>query len=71
MLAMKNPYDVLGVERNATEEEIKKAVRALSKEYHPDVWANATESEQKVAEAKMKDITVSASILLYGKRRGI
>ena len=33
---MYDPYSVLGVDRNASEEEIKKAYKALSRRYHPD-----------------------------------
>lgn len=39
-LLSKSPYDVLGVTRHATEAEIKKAYRKLSKFYHPDKVRN-------------------------------
>ena len=37
---MRDPYEVLGLERGASEEEVKKAYRKLSRIYHPD--ANVT-----------------------------
>ena len=37
---MYDPYSVLGISRNASEEEIKKAYKALSRRYHPDANVN-------------------------------
>lgn len=51
---MNDPYQVLGVSRGATEEEIKKAYRALSRKYHPDANVNNPNKDQ--AEEKFKEI---------------
>src|SRR5262245_42456723 len=44
-------YEVLGVERDASEGEIKKAFRALARELHPDVNAHDPEAEEQFKEA--------------------
>ncbi|SET56791.1 J domain-containing protein [Lacrimispora sphenoides] len=47
---MKNLYHVLGITNTATEEEIKKAYRTLSKKYHPDVNPGDSEREERFME---------------------
>ncbi len=49
-----DPYQVLGVARDASEEEIKKAYRALSRKYHPD--ANINNPNRAQAEEKFKQV---------------
>ena len=44
-------YEVLGVSKNATDDEIKKAYRSLAKKYHPDLNPGDAEAEKKFKEA--------------------
>lgn len=50
----KNPYDVLGVSQNASDDEVKKAYRDLSRKYHPD--ANVDNPLADLAEEKFKEV---------------
>lgn len=48
---MKNYYEILGLERSASQDEIKKAYRNLSKQYHPDVNPTGEARFKEIAEA--------------------
>jgi molecular chaperone DnaJ len=47
----RDPYEVLGIERDASEQQIKKAFRTLARELHPDVNAHDPQAEEKFKEA--------------------
>lgn len=51
---MKDPYSILGVSRDASEEEVKNAYRELARKYHPDNYADNPLSD--LAEDKMQEI---------------
>ena len=57
-----DPYKVLGVSYDATEDEIKKAYRALSRKYHPD--ANVGKPNQKELEEKFKEVQQAYSMIM-------
>lgn len=56
-----DPYQVLGIKKDASEAEIKEAYRTLMKEHHPDVHQD--EKNKKDAEDKAKDINIAYDIL--------
>lgn len=65
---MKDPYSILGVSRNATDEEIKSAYRELAKKYHPDAYANNPLSD--LAAEKMQEINEAYDTIMNGRRHG-
>lgn len=52
---MKDPYTVLGVSPNATDDEVKKAYRAIAKKYHPDNYDDSNPLKGLASE-KMRDV---------------
>src|SRR5690606_18051527 len=56
-MAKRDYYDVLGITKNASQDEIKKAYRTLAKKYHPDV------SKEPDAEAKFKEVQEAYDVL--------
>lgn len=60
----KNPYDMLGISKNATESDIKKAYRKLAIQYHPD-----KNKGNKEAESKFKEINSAYEVLSDSKKR--
>jgi len=65
----KDLYDVLGVSRTASQDEIKKAYRKLSLKYHPDRQGNKSEVEKKAAAEKMAEINSAYDVLGDEKKR--
>lgn len=63
MAGNKDYYQTLGVNKNASEEEIKKAYRALAKKYHPDL------NKEPGAEQKFKDVQEAYDILIDPDKR--
>ncbi len=64
MAEKRDYYEVLGVDRNASEDEIKKAYRKLAKKYHPDL-----NPDDKDAEAKFKEANEAYEVLSNAEKK--
>ena len=63
-MAARNPYEVLGVKKDATEDEIRRVYRNLAKRYHPDLNPG-----NKQAEARFKEISAAYDLLSDKEKR--
>ena len=64
----KDPYSVLGVNRNATDAEIKKAYRELARKYHPDNYAGNPLAD--LVEEKMKEVNEAYDLIQKERASG-
>ena len=63
-----NPYEVLGVPENASEEEIKKAYKELVKKYHPDKYQDNPLAD--LAEEKLQEVNEAYDMLMKNRNSG-
>ena len=66
-VAKRDYYEILGVDRNASDDELKKAYRRLARQYHPDL--QSTEQHKQVAEEKFKEINEAYEALSDPEKR--
>lgn len=62
-------YEILEVDEDANEQEIKRAYRKQAKKWHPDKFASASEEERLAAEEKMRQINKAKEVLLDETKR--
>ena len=65
----KDYYKILGVDKSASENEIKKAYRKAAVKWHPDRWSDKSEKERKDAENKFKEIAEANEVLSNPEKR--
>ena len=63
-----NPYQILGISSDATDDEVKKAYRTLSKKYHPD--ANINNPNQAAYTEKFKEVQTAYKTIMDDRKRG-
>lgn len=68
---MTDPYKVLGVKYDATDDEIKKAYRTLSRQYHPDANVGKTEAAQAAAEERFKEVQQAYDQIMKSREQGM
>lgn len=68
LIMSKNPYDVLGVSPDASDEEVKRAYRDMTRKYHPD--ANINNPLADLAEEKFKEVQEAYDIIMKEREQG-
>jgi len=63
MAQKRDYYEVLGVDKNATADDLKKAYRKLAIQYHPDKQQGKSDAEKKAAEEKFKEAAEAYNVL--------
>ncbi|MBR6947767.1 MAG: DnaJ domain-containing protein, partial [Muribaculaceae bacterium] len=69
MAQKRDYYEVLGVDKNATADDLKKAYRKLAIQYHPDKQQGKSDEEKKAAEEKFKEAAEAYNVLSDPEKR--
>jgi len=65
----KSYYEILGISKSATADEIKAAYRKLAKKFHPDLYTHASDAEKKKAEEQFKAVNHAYEVLSDEQKR--
>lgn len=68
-MAKRDYYEVLGLQKGASADEIKKAYRKLAVKWHPDKWSQASDAEKKTAEENFKELAEAYDVLSDDNKR--
>ena len=69
MAEKRDYYEVLGIQKGASEDDIKQAYRKAALKWHPDRWVSGTDAEMKTAEEKFKEASEAYSVLSDPQKR--
>lgn len=69
MAEKRDYYEVLGIQKGASEDDIKQAYRKAALKWHPDRWVSGTDAEKKTAEEKFKEASEAYSVLSDPQKR--
>ena len=62
MAEKRDYYEVLGLQKGASDDDIKGAYRKAALKWHPDRWVSGTDAEKKTAEEKFKEASEAYSV---------